>query len=159
MGVDPDALPAPPCSEEERRGLPAGAAVLMASALSRRETSPCCRWGRVGFSTCDVGQGRVPSQPLQGLLPHLPVADGRAGPAPGVLEVLGELSGGGCLRAQGRLQTAVESNGAAMGCGQQAGDPRLCSQDLYSALPGCLWETSSGRRKLQRAFKPGEVWL
>ena len=90
-GIDPAALPAPPCSEGERRGLPAGAAVAMASALSRRETSPCCRWGPGaggGFRTCDVGQGRVPPQPLQGLLPHLPVADGRAGPAPGVLEVL-----------------------------------------------------------------------
>lgn len=87
-GTDLAALPAPPCSEEERRGLPTGAAVLMASAFSRRETSPSCRWGLVGFRTCDVGQGCVPPQPLQGLLPHLPVANGRAGPAPGVLEVL-----------------------------------------------------------------------
>ena len=47
-GIDPAALPAPPCSEGERRALPAGAAVAMASALSRRETSPCCRWGPGG---------------------------------------------------------------------------------------------------------------
>ena len=133
MGVDPDALPAPPCSEGERRGLPAGAAVLMASALSRRERSPCCRWGRVGFRTCDVGLGRVPPQPLQGLLPHLPVADGRAGPAPGVLEVLGERSGGGCLRAQGRFRLQWRAMGQPWGVGSKQETP-VCALRIFTQL-------------------------
>lgn len=120
----------------------------MASALSRGETSPSCRWGRAGLRTCGVGQRRVPPQPLQGLLPHLPVANGRAGPAPGVLEVLGELSGGGCLRAQGRLQTAVESNGQPWGCGQQAGDPASVLSGSFLRSPrmpleNLLWEAEA----------------
>lgn len=67
--------------------------------------------------TCDISQSVFLPQPLKGVLPHLPTADGCTRSAFGMLEVFCKLSRGGHLGGHGSLQPTMESNGGVIsGC-------------------------------------------
>lgn len=133
--TDLTVLPAPLCSEGERKGLPIGAAVLMASALSPRETSPSCHWGAGGISV-PVTLVRVVSRlsllkdsshtcPLRMAVRVWPLACLKYSESCWVV-------GASELKVVFSLQWRAV--GEPWGCGQQAGCPHVCALRIFTQL-------------------------